>query len=429
MFTRVKPLGWAVNEKLTSAQQNQLDIDHANAVDKNGDDFLADLVFNSGARALIASGARLAVLSGGVLEAQSGSNSNFLGGSFLTVQSGAALSVAGSLTTTGNVAISSGTFSVSAPVSLTINSQMSVNGLSFFSADTTHYDDLIMDGNSVPGSIKLRVKDAAYLDIEDTSRGRFLSGATLEMQSGSTANFSGFSNWLSGSAGIWAAGSTETHLGTVTYGSGSTVEFASGSTVNVKGAITFTPTCTAFFSFGGTTSFATTPTFFNGLTVSAGTTSITGTNTLAGTNTISGTTTLTGAGNRLKLTPRTISRFMALSSAFQTAATYNHINDRISLGSGSIVAVELRVPQNSIIEEVVVVWSGTGNVTISVHQNSVIVGGPVISTSPGTITIPVHTTALTDQATYRLSFVENASNSPVLHSVKVTFTVSEYDDG
>ena len=120
---------------------------------------------------------------------------------------------------------------------------------------------------------------------------------------------------------------------------------------------------------------------------------------------------------------------MALSSAFQTATTYNHINDRISLGSGSIVAVELRVPQNSIIEEVVVVWSGTGNVTISVHQNSVIVGGPVISTSPGTITIPVNTTALTDQATYRLSFVENASNSPVLHSVKVTFTVSEYDDG
>ena len=38
-FTRVKPLGWAINEKLTSAQQNQLDIDHANAVDKNGDDF------------------------------------------------------------------------------------------------------------------------------------------------------------------------------------------------------------------------------------------------------------------------------------------------------------------------------------------------------------------------------------------------------
>src|SRR5262245_3193810 len=32
-FTRVKPTGWAMFEKLTSAQANQLDIDHANAVD------------------------------------------------------------------------------------------------------------------------------------------------------------------------------------------------------------------------------------------------------------------------------------------------------------------------------------------------------------------------------------------------------------
>ncbi len=32
-FTRVKPAGWAVNEKLTSAQMNALDIDHAAAVD------------------------------------------------------------------------------------------------------------------------------------------------------------------------------------------------------------------------------------------------------------------------------------------------------------------------------------------------------------------------------------------------------------
>ncbi len=35
-FTRVKPAGYAANEKLTSAQANQLDIDHAKSV--NGDD-------------------------------------------------------------------------------------------------------------------------------------------------------------------------------------------------------------------------------------------------------------------------------------------------------------------------------------------------------------------------------------------------------
>lgn len=36
-FSRIKPGNWAVNEELTSAQMNSLDIDHANAVDKTGD--------------------------------------------------------------------------------------------------------------------------------------------------------------------------------------------------------------------------------------------------------------------------------------------------------------------------------------------------------------------------------------------------------
>jgi len=35
-FTRVKPAGWSLNEILTSAQQNALDIDHVKAI--NGDD-------------------------------------------------------------------------------------------------------------------------------------------------------------------------------------------------------------------------------------------------------------------------------------------------------------------------------------------------------------------------------------------------------
>jgi hypothetical protein len=34
-FTRIKPGNWAVNEKLTSAQMNAIDVDHANALDKS----------------------------------------------------------------------------------------------------------------------------------------------------------------------------------------------------------------------------------------------------------------------------------------------------------------------------------------------------------------------------------------------------------
>ena len=36
-FSRIKTHGWQVNEKVTSPQLNQLDLDHSNAVDKTGD--------------------------------------------------------------------------------------------------------------------------------------------------------------------------------------------------------------------------------------------------------------------------------------------------------------------------------------------------------------------------------------------------------
>lgn len=49
-FVRVNPGGWAVGAPLTSAQQNQLDIDHANALDKSSaGDTIGGVVHVSGA--------------------------------------------------------------------------------------------------------------------------------------------------------------------------------------------------------------------------------------------------------------------------------------------------------------------------------------------------------------------------------------------
>ena len=66
-FTRVKPAGWAVNEKLTSAQQNALDIDHANSVDKTiaGDTLSGVLTFGAtGQLAGTSAGTKLAFTGG-----------------------------------------------------------------------------------------------------------------------------------------------------------------------------------------------------------------------------------------------------------------------------------------------------------------------------------------------------------------------------
>lgn len=54
-FTRVKPGNWAVNEKLTSAQMNSLDIDHANALDKtSAGDTISGTVNVTGAGKVVA---------------------------------------------------------------------------------------------------------------------------------------------------------------------------------------------------------------------------------------------------------------------------------------------------------------------------------------------------------------------------------------
>lgn len=65
MFSRIKSAGWGVLEKFTSAQANQLDIDHANALDKTtaGDTL-------SGVVALAATGAILVSTPGGIINSE-----------------------------------------------------------------------------------------------------------------------------------------------------------------------------------------------------------------------------------------------------------------------------------------------------------------------------------------------------------------------
>ncbi len=88
MFSRVNPFSWAVGDKLTSAQQNALDIDHANALDKTvAGDNISGTVNIIGLGGIVAgvSGAITSPITNGINSgAAGGISSNVVGGISLT---------------------------------------------------------------------------------------------------------------------------------------------------------------------------------------------------------------------------------------------------------------------------------------------------------------------------------------------------------
>lgn len=91
-FTKVKPGGWGVNEILTSAQQTQLDADHALALDKTGDTTTGDIHAGTGTALWIDGGGSLKISSGSSVLVNSGATvSAVLGGtSFIDLNSSTA---------------------------------------------------------------------------------------------------------------------------------------------------------------------------------------------------------------------------------------------------------------------------------------------------------------------------------------------------
>lgn len=64
-FSRIQPIGWVLNQRLTHVEITQLDIDHANAVDKTGDTITnAQINFDSSGVLNINSGASLNINNG-----------------------------------------------------------------------------------------------------------------------------------------------------------------------------------------------------------------------------------------------------------------------------------------------------------------------------------------------------------------------------
>lgn len=79
-ITRVKPLGWSLNEKLTSAQMNDVDENATNALDKRSgetDTLSSAITMASGSGINVSSVARIIFESGSILTTQSGATVTF----------------------------------------------------------------------------------------------------------------------------------------------------------------------------------------------------------------------------------------------------------------------------------------------------------------------------------------------------------------
>ncbi len=450
-FDRVKPDGWAVNEKLTSAQQNQLDVDHANAVDKTGDLVPGNINFSS--IVSMNDGSTLVLRDGSALAAQSGSSAVFQSGSFLTIQSGGTLQNAGTISSTGVVNITSGTLTVGSGVGTTINSSVSFNGTTFYSQDATFLNDLIVDGDSTPGNVKLRIKDAAYLDLEALAKMRVLSGTSIEVQNGGVISV--------------AVGGGISLTGDLTVNSGGSIEVAIGGGINVPGTLNLAagglafaqPGSTTLYNAGSTLNVNTTPTLSAGITISGGTSSIAGTLSVSGTATISattnlsGVTTIVGSTRRLKLTSRDVRRKITLAGGNAETVFSDGPGGYIDTQSPTYIAnsdtllfqipaagavphkysVALTPPDNCILKSVEYTWTGSAELTVSIRRNGTSIGTTVTPAANGTITISPNVTVDRTTESYALEFVAEqatvANQSASVTSCFATYTVSEYDEG
>lgn len=106
-FTRVKSSGWAFGEKLTSAQMNQLDLDHSRSADIfAGGVYAPSAALDIGGSGLkltgtghvIPSSGQLTVQNGGDIVVQNGGQATWQSGADLIVAAGATLALSGLMT-------------------------------------------------------------------------------------------------------------------------------------------------------------------------------------------------------------------------------------------------------------------------------------------------------------------------------------------
>lgn len=457
-FSRVKPDNWAVNEKLTSAQQNQLDIDHAKAVDKTGDTITGNvhigsgafLTVDSGGQVKVVSGGQIRVESGGAYNAQSGSNTNFLSGSAATFNAGATLAMSGTM------AFFSGDLSFDA------SSSFAAACVSQFAGNVE------FNGSGVLGSMlvkvqtgaDVRVKTGSRIYIENGGTAYFDTSATVEMLADIAFGTGHTSSYPNGSQIFFQGASTHTLTSTVTHASGSSETYASGASLtqsagaswSLAGAttaasgstITHASGSTETWSAGAVATFTAVPTFTNGLSATGGTT------TFSSTVHMSGTTTITGGTNRLKLTSRLVQRrvnladvrfgLMYFGGGIGQSPLYNASDDLILMkletpGSASQgVSLPLDIPNNATLTrvEVDIDALSDADISLALRRNATTFASIAAPAPTGVNVLTVSELINRAASSYRLVISAESSGGfkiASINSVVMFYAVDEYDEG
>lgn len=225
-FSRIKAVGWQVNEKVTSGQLNQLDLDHFHSLDKTGDN-----LSNSGGitgRVDVISGGTLQIQSGGQLIFQSGGSGvintgatvGWFGGSTLTMNNTSALEMNDSSGITfngnGNLILGSSASELCAgTLNITSGGTLGIN-----SGATMHVKSGATE--TVDSGGNLTVAAGGNLNVS--------SGGNINLNSGSFLNATNATTTFNGNLVILEGGLTMT-----TSGTGNFVTIGSGNTLNVHG--------------------------------------------------------------------------------------------------------------------------------------------------------------------------------------------------
>ena len=446
-FARVKPDGWAVNEELSSAQINALDIDHADAVDKTGDTVPGVIEFDSGAEIVLNLGAAFTAESGAVADFDAGS----------TVTVGGAFNVVG-----GDVDLDSA-------------STFAVDCVALFNGAATHAANVTLNNSAnliVAGSSGVLIQGGASIAWANTANASFQAGSTATVQNGAFLTVaSGGTLTLSGIGTIPSGG-------VLTVASSGSIVVASGGAITVPGAVNFTSTGSATWADGtnaqwasGSTcawfsgavvTFANVPTFSAGLTASGGTTSLSGTITVPGSATFggtvltngavnfSGTTTIFGAPNKLKCTVRQVIRklnlanvrfgIMFFAGGIGQSPLYNSTDDVVLMkletpgAAAQDVSFPVDIPHNSVLTRIEVDIDATSDAATAIKFfRSTSLVDDIASPAPTGVNVLTMTETINRTFnTYRIVVASTSAGglkTCTINSITLFYNVSEYDEG
>ena len=219
-FSRIKAVGWQVNEKVTSPQLNQLDLDHSKSLDKTGDN-----ATNGGGIT-----GRVDVLSGGVFNLNSGALQEIKSGSEVLVSGGVINYTSGTLV-----------FNNSSAVDFNDTSGFTFNGSG---------DAIFSSASSLLHAGTLNITSGGTLGLN--------SGATMHVKSGATETVDSGGHLAIAAGGeiaVASGGNINVNAGGYLTATSATTTF-NGNLVILEGAVTVTTSGTGnFITVGSGNSF------------------------------------------------------------------------------------------------------------------------------------------------------------------------------